>query len=88
MSKLFNFISWILLIGGLAGILLIGTDHLSENFTSLVAAAMLLANWMKVLFLWRQNPGQPLRKLHIFELIAEPIAILFSLYAFWIVMSR
>lgn len=39
MSKLFNFISWILLIGGLAGILLIGTDHLSENFTSLVAAA-------------------------------------------------
>ena len=85
MSKLFNFISWILLIGGLAGILLIGTDHLSENFTFLV---MLLANWMKVLFLWRQNPGQPLRKLHIFELIAEPIAILFSLYAFWIVMSR
>ena len=54
MSKLFNFISWILLIGGLAGILLIGTDHLSEDFTFLVAAAMLLANWMKVLFLWRQ----------------------------------
>ena len=59
MSKLFNFISWILLIGGLAGILLIVTDHLSENFTSLVAAAMLLANWTKVLFLWRQIPVSP-----------------------------
>lgn len=88
MSKLFNFISWILLIGGLAGILLIGTVTCPKILPSSVAAAMLLANWMKVLFLWRQNPGQPLRKLHIFELIAEPIAILFSLYAFWIVMSR
>lgn len=74
MSKLFNFISWILLIG---------TDHLSENFTSLVAAAMLLANWMKVLFLWRQNPGQPLRKLHIFELIGDPLVVFALLYIFW-----
>ena len=82
MSKLFNFISWILLIGGLAGILLIGTDHLSEDFTSLVAAAMLLANWTKVLFLWRQNPGQPLRKLHIFELIGDPLAVFALLYIF------
>ena len=83
MSKLFNFISWILLIGGLAGILLIVTDHLSENFTSLVAAAMLLANWTKVIFLWRQNPGQPLRKLHIFELIGDPLAVFALLYIFW-----
>ena len=82
MSKLFNFISWILLIGGLAGILLIVTDHLSENFTSLVAAAMLLANWMKVLFLWRQNPGQPLLNLHIFELIGHPLAVFALLYIF------
>ena len=83
MSRLFNFISWILLIGGVAGILLIVTDHLSENFTSLVAAAMLLANWTKVLFLWRQNPGQPLRKLHIFELIGDPLAVFALLYIFW-----
>ena len=87
MSRLFNFISWIWSIAVFIVLLLIVTGHLSEDFTLPILFVMLFINWVQILFRWRKKK-QPLGKMDIFELIFIPIALIVSLYNFWVQMPQ
>ena len=87
MSRLFNFISWIWSIAVFVVLLLIVNGHLSEDFTLPILFVMLFINWVQILFRWRKKK-QPLGKMDIFELIFIPIALIVSLYNFWVQMPQ
>ena len=82
MSKLFNFLINLSLVALLITLILVMTDRLPIVYACPISAFTMLVSWAKILCQWRKG-NEPLRKLHIFELIGDPLAIFALLYIFW-----